>query len=101
MVWLEIPSSADYPASYPEAARGTGIVVRVVLDCIVEADYRIACAAADDGFPEYDFEQAALLLATRFRSASRTRPPNGVETIGKRVRTSVVVAETREAARSR
>lgn len=85
--WLSRPSNADYIMVYPRDAWFKEVQTTVGLDCLVGDDGGVACAADDDGWPQYDFEQAARNLSTRFRLAPYTR--DGVPIAGKRIKISV------------
>lgn len=67
-VWREHPMHADFAIAYPQIAERDKVEARVILDCIVQPNLRLACAASDDGWPEYDFELAARYLSTRIRA---------------------------------
>lgn len=91
--WVERPDAMDFASVYPTITRGEiggitrgGEVMpegRVTLDCIVQADYRLACR------PTYTAQNAvfvrpALLVATKFKVAETT--PEGAPTVGRLVR---------------
>lgn len=82
-VWSTRPQANDYILLYPRNAWFAEVEAQVVLNCIALDDGRVACAAKDDGMPQYDFEQAARNLSTRFRLEQLTR--DGAPVAGKRI----------------
>jgi hypothetical protein len=63
--WIERPTDADYTTVWPQDAWWAEVEASVDLDCLVLANGRVACAASDDGWPQYHFEQGARNLSTR------------------------------------
>lgn len=86
-IWLSRPQFTDYVMLYPRNAWEAEIQARVQLDCLVQEGGSLACAAEDDGWPQYDFEQAARNLSTRFRVAPQTG--SGEQAAGRRLRVQV------------
>jgi hypothetical protein len=86
-VWLSSPQYTDYVLLYPRDAWQAEAEASVQLDCLVREDGSLACAAEDDEWAQYDFEQAARNLSTRFRVASQSR--SGEPTSGRRLRIRV------------
>lgn len=86
-IWSARPRADDYAWLYPRNAWFAEVEAQVVLNCIAQSDGGVACVAKDDGMPQYDFEQAARNLSTRFRLAPLTR--DGVPIVGKRLVVSI------------
>jgi|CXWL01.1.fsa_nt_gi hypothetical protein len=86
-IWSARPRADDYVLLYPRNAWAAEVEARVVLNCIAQEDGSVACAAKDDGMPQYDFEQAARNLSTRFQLAPLTS--DGVPIAGKRLVVSI------------
>jgi protein TonB len=83
MVWLQRPSSQDFNRYYPTRAQEREQEGRVVLDCLVSADGRIACTVASEDPSGWGFGEAALRIARNFRAAVQTsdgRPTSGGRT---------------------
>jgi periplasmic protein TonB len=83
MVWLQRPSSQDFNRYYPQRAVQREQEGRVVLDCIVSADGRIACTVASEEPSGWGFGEAALRISRNFRAAAQTsdgRPTSGGRT---------------------
>ncbi len=89
-VYSARPRVDDYTLLYPRNAWFAQVQTGVVLNCIVQEDGSIACAAKDDGMPEYDFEQAARNLSTQFRLEPLTS--DGESVAGKRIVLRIVFA---------
>jgi hypothetical protein len=91
-VWTHQPVGQDFIVAYPRnalnAGRGNG---RVVLNCIVQADGSLRCAAEDDGDPAHDFERGALYLSTRFAMAAQDQSGAAVE--GRRHRLPIIFCQ--------
>jgi TonB family protein len=72
---VEMPVPLDLPrASYPEAARGTGLKVDVHLDLLVDEQGKVVEAVAREGDPaNLGFNEAAVqaALGTHFQPATR------------------------------
>lgn len=81
--WASLPNPNDYVMVYPRDAWSAEVQSRVTLECIVQPDLHVACAATDDQ-PLYNFEQAARNLSTRFVMQPLTN--NGVSVVGRRVK---------------
>lgn len=64
--WVERPSVEDFLAAYPSGALQRGVEGVVDLDCLVAADYRLACAVLEG---PAEFTDAALRLASQLRIA--------------------------------
>lgn len=87
VVWIARPDGADYRLVWPQDAWFAEAEATVGLDCLVRADGTVACAADDDGWPQYNFEQAARFLSTRFRLAPQNR--GGESIVGKRIKINI------------
>jgi len=85
--WLARPDGADYRLVWPRDAWYAEAEATVGLDCLIREDGTVACAADDDGWPQYDFEQAARNLSTRFRLATHNR--NGNSIVGQRIKINI------------
>jgi protein TonB len=80
MVWLQRPSAQDFNRYYPSRAAEREQEGRVVLDCIVSADGRIACTVSSEDPTGWGFGEAALRISRNFRAAAQTsdgRPTSG------------------------
>lgn len=86
VIWIEQPDGRDYARAYPVAAQGRQNGT-VLINCIVQSDGRVACAAQDDGVEAYNFEWATLLIATKFRVGLQTR--DGLPTEGRLIRRTI------------
>lgn len=86
-VWEKIPNGADYTMVYPRDAWAAEVEAVVTLECLVLETRHVACAAGDDGYPQYNFEQAARNLSTQFIMRPLTR--DGVPVVGARVKLTV------------
>ena len=94
--YTALPSVADHryvSRQLERAAGGVEYDARVPLECLVESDGGLACAAIAPAPSETDLEWA-LKLITRFRVASTTEA--GVSTAGRRVRPLVRMGVARE-----
>jgi hypothetical protein len=49
------------------------------MDCLFQVDGTLRCAPRDDGEPEHNFEQAALLISTQFRATPLDSAGRSVE----------------------
>jgi protein TonB len=70
--WLSTPDARDFARFYPSRALDRGVSGRVLLDCIVGADGRIACSVGSETPPGQGFGEAALRIAQSFRMAPQT-----------------------------
>ncbi|MEZ5996698.1 MAG: energy transducer TonB [Hyphomonadaceae bacterium] len=78
--FLQRPSGRDFERFFPPRALARGVSGRVVLDCTVAADGRIACAVASEEPVGWGFGEASLRAARQFRVAPATadgRPTSG------------------------
>jgi protein TonB len=83
MVWLQRPSSQDFNRYYPSRAMEREQEGRVVLDCLVSADGRIACTVISEDPTGWGFGDAAIRISRNFRAAAQTadgRPTSGGRT---------------------
>lgn len=87
MLWVERPSAQDFERNYPPAAMRAGVSARVILDCIVIEDGRLACNVISEEPARHGFGVASLQVARAFRSAPETR--DGVATARRRVRVPI------------
>jgi protein TonB len=87
MVWLERPSAQDFNRYYPTRASEREQEGRVVLDCIVSGDGRIACSVASEDPTGWGFGEAALRISRNFRAAAQTS--DGRATTGGRTRVPI------------
>jgi TonB family protein len=84
MRWLETPSAPDFHRYYPAAALQAGLDARVVLECIVGENGRLACTIISEEPIGHGFDIATLQVAPLFRAAPENR--DGVATAGRRLR---------------
>jgi len=84
--WASLPDPNDYVMVYPRDAWNAEVQSHVTMECIVLADLHVACTATDDQ-PQYNFEQAARNLSTRF--VMRPLNNEGVSVVGRRVKLNV------------
>lgn len=87
MVWLQRPSSQDFNRYYPTRAMEREQEGRVVLDCIVSADGRIACTVVSEDPSGWGFGEAAIRISRNFRAAAQTS--DGRATTGGRTRVPI------------
>ncbi len=87
MVWLQRPSSQDFNRYYPTRAMEREQEGRVVLDCIVSADGRIACTVVSEDPTGWGFGEAAIRISRNFRAAAQTS--DGRATTGGRTRVPI------------
>jgi protein TonB len=85
--WLSTPNARDFARFYPPRALDRGVSGRVLLDCIVGADGRIACSVGSETPQGQGFGEAALRIAQSFRMAPQT--VNGSPTDGGHVRVPI------------
>jgi periplasmic protein TonB len=78
--WLQQPDGDDYTDLYPSRAEQREMEGRVVIDCTVAADGRIACTVASEDPPGWGFGEATLRVSRRFRVAPQTA--DGTPTAG-------------------
>lgn len=86
--WLNKPSGATVARFYPERALDRGRSGKVVLDCLVGLDGRLACAVASEEPERWGFGAAALRIAKEFRMAPQLE--DGQPTAGGRVSVPIV-----------
>lgn len=86
-IWLERPDATDFSRYFPHDALVAGISGRVVLECLVAADGRLACAVLSEEPLGYGFNEAGLRVSRHFRMAPQTR--EGAATAGGRVRVPI------------
>lgn len=82
--WLQQPDGDDFARLYPDRARDREQEGRVMLDCVVSADGRIACSVASEDPPGWGFGEASLRISRQFRVAPQTA--DGTPTTGGRFR---------------
>jgi protein TonB len=87
MVWLQRPSSQDFNRYYPQRAMEREQEGRVVLDCLVSADGRIACSVISEDPTGWGFGDAAIRISRNFRAAAQTS--DGRATSGGRTRVPI------------
>lgn len=83
MQWLQRPSSQDFNRYYPSRAMEREQEGRVILDCLVSADGRIACSVISENPTGWGFGEAAVRISRNFRAAAQTsdgRPTSGGRT---------------------
>ncbi len=85
--WLERPNARDFSREYPDRALEREREGRVVLDCVVSADGRIACSVASEDPTGWGFGAAAVRISRVFRISPRTE--DGRPTDGGRVRVPI------------
>jgi len=81
--WLETPNGADFARHYPARALARERGGRVVLDCVVAATGRLACAVGSETPAGWGFGEAALRISQSFRMSPMLE--NGQPTEGGRV----------------
>jgi protein TonB len=82
--FLQRPSGRDFERYFPTRALARGQSGRVVLDCTVAVDGRIACAVESEDPAGWGFGEASLRAASHFRVAPATA--DGQPTSGGRLR---------------
>lgn len=82
--WLERPDGSTFSRYYPERALTRSRAGKVVLDCLVGADGRIACEVVSEDPRGWGFGPAALQISKSFRMAPQLE--DGQPTEGGRVR---------------
>jgi len=82
--WLERPDSARISLLYPVQAFRQGLSGQAILDCIVDAEGRLACLILSEEPAGQGFGEAAIRASRLFRMAPETR--DGRRTAGGRVR---------------
>jgi periplasmic protein TonB len=87
ITWLARPSQQDFDRYYPPRANQREQEGRVVLDCIVSGDGRIACTVASEEPSGWGFGDAAVRISRNFRAAAQTS--DGRPTSGGRVRVPI------------
>jgi len=87
MVWLQRPSSQDFNRYYPSRAMEREQEGRVMLDCLVSADGRIACSVISEDPTGWGFGEAAIRISRNFRAAAQTS--DGRATTGGRTRVPI------------
>ncbi len=87
MVWLQRPSSQDFNRYYPSRAMEREQEGRVMLDCLVSADGRIACTVVSEDPTGWGFGEAAIRISRNFRAAAQTS--DGRATTGGRTRVPI------------
>lgn len=86
-VWLERPGARDFDRYYPPRAMEREQEGRVMLDCLVSADGRIACSVASEDPSGWGFGEAAIRISHSFRMAAQTS--SGQPTSGGRIRVPI------------
>lgn len=84
MRWLETPSAPDFHRYYPAAALQAGMDARVVLDCIIGDNGRLACTIMSEDPIGHGFDIATLQVSRLFRAAPENQ--DGASTAGRRLR---------------
>ncbi len=87
VTWLEQPDARDYERYYPPRALDREQTGRVVVDCLVSGDGRIACSVVSEDPPGWGFGEASLRVARHFRVAAQTS--SGQATTGGRIRRTI------------
>lgn len=85
--WIRKPSVDDMMGLYPYGALERGLSGRVVLDCVVAANGRIACAVVSETPAGKGFAQAALKASRLFQIAPSM--VDGRPTEGGRIRVPI------------
>jgi hypothetical protein len=65
--WVQRPNVADFMEAYPRSALASDIGGVVELDCLAQADYRMACLVRSETPRGYDFAAAAMALSGKLR----------------------------------
>lgn len=86
-VWLRRPGAGDFDRHYPSRAMDREQEGRVVLDCLVGADGRIACSVSSEDPSGWGFGEAALRISRSFQMAAQTS--SGQPTSGGRIRVPI------------
>jgi hypothetical protein len=85
--WRSRPKPDDYVMVYPRDAWEHEVEATVPMDCLIEDDGHINCAAGDDGLPQYNFEQAARYLTTQYQVELENL--HGISVAGRRLKIRV------------
>lgn len=86
-VWTRRPGAGDFDRHYPSRAMDRQQEGRVVLDCLVGADGRIACSVSSEDPTGWGFGESALRIARSFQMAAQTS--SGQPTSGGRIRVPI------------
>lgn len=82
--WQRRPNGADYERFWPRRARESEIEGSASLDCVVDAEGRLACTVISEEPPNMGFGEAAVRISRQFRMNPQT--VNGQATAGGRYR---------------
>lgn len=85
--WVARPTAEDFARLYPSAALNSRQEGRVLLDCAVNAAYRLDCEVGSEDPTGHGFGEAALRLSEKFQMAGETA--DGVDPAGGRVRVPI------------
>ncbi len=84
VAWVREPNARDFARYFPNRALDTGTSGRVVLDCGIAGNGRLACSVASESPGGYGFGQAALSISRQLRV--RGTLPDGSPSAGRRLR---------------
>ncbi|MEQ1618797.1 MAG: energy transducer TonB, partial [Terricaulis sp.] len=82
--WIRRPNGADYERFWPTRAREREMEGVASLDCLVDAEGRLACTVTSEDPPNMGFGEAAVRISRQFRMNPQT--VNGQPTAGGRYR---------------